>query len=82
MNKVSTIIRFHNIDQISLLLLAVESLHSQLNCSVTPIIVLQDFSSNDQEIICREVNDIWYFEQHGTRIQLRSAPLSKLSCFS
>ena len=64
MDNISTIIRFHNCADLALLERSLDSLHSQVNVSVTPIIVTQKFKEQESLKVKELVDDIWYFSEH------------------
>lgn len=64
MDSISTLIRFHDIEHISLLERAIASLHSQSFLSVQPIVILQDFTIEEQKLVNNLLREIWYFEVH------------------
>lgn len=62
--KVSCVIRFHDIKCIEYLERALHSLHSQVEASVKPIIVLQRFTDEEKQIVESLVQRNWYFTEH------------------
>jgi len=62
--KVSCVIRFHDITYIEYLERALHSLHSQVDVSVKPIIVLQRFTIEEREVINSLLERNWYFPTH------------------
>lgn len=64
MYTVSTIIRFHDINYLEKLEAALQSLHAQIDCSVTPIIVCQRFTKEQIQEVQNAVQKHWYFRHH------------------
>lgn len=61
---VTTLLRFHDIAGLLYLERAIQSLHSQKEVSVKPIIICQDLSDEDCNKVSDMVNDNWYFPEH------------------
>lgn len=62
--SVSTVIRFHDIKFLQLLERAIQSLHSQYDTPVQPIIVLQRFSKDNELKVRKMLSENWFFPEH------------------
>lgn len=65
MVEISTILRLHDTSKLAYFERAIQSLHSQSSVSVYPIVVLQNFSSEEVDVVKENFDKNWYFNQHA-----------------